>query len=263
LTQTIAAPTSYTTSELMVAAGARELNDGQMVFAGLGIPQIAVALAQRTHAPGLQILNEIGIVDPHQIHLGVGNADPRHWYGAAMYSSFLDVVGMLLHRGIVDVGFLGALEVDQYGNNNSTEVLRDEGGIRRFGGGGGANDIASHARSTILIIRHERRKLVEKLVHNTSPGYLGSGDGRKRAGLRGGGPSRVLTDKAIFGFDRGTGRIKLVSIHPGVTDEELIAETGFPLEIPQDLPRTPPPSQEDVRLIREVLDPNQMYTSAF
>ncbi len=253
----------YTTSELMVAAGAREMKDGQIVFAGLGIPQIAVALAQRTHAPSLQILNEIGLIDPHQIHLGVGNADPRHWYGAAVFSSFLDVVGTLLHRGIVDVGFLGALEVDQYGNNNSTEVLRDDGGLRRFGGGGGANDIASHARSTIIIIRHEKRKLVEKLVHNTSPGHLGGPDGRKRAGLRGGGPSRVLTDKAVFGFDKATGKMKLLSIHPGVTEEELIAETGFPLEVPRDLPRTPPPSDEDVRLIREELDPYQMYTSAF
>lgn len=252
----------YTTSELMVAAGARELQDGQIVFAGLGIPQIAVALAQRTHAPRLQILNEIGVVDPHQIHLGVGNADPRHWYGAAMFTSFLDVVGMLLQRGLVDVGFLGALEVDQYGNNNSTEVFREGGGVRRFGGGGGANDIASHARSTIMIIRHERRKLVETLAHNTSPGYLTGGDARKRAGLRGGGPRRVLTDKAIFGFDEVTRKLKLLSIHPGVTEEELIAETGFPLEIPPNCPRTPPPTQEEVRLIREELDPNRMYTSS-
>ncbi len=262
MTREVVAP-AYTTSELMVATGARELKDGQIVFAGLGIPQIAVALAQRTHAPRLQILNEIGLIDPHQIHLGVGNADPRHWYGSAVFSSFLDVVGMLLHRGIVDVGFLGALEVDQYGNNNSTEVLREDGGVRRFGGGGGANDIASHARSTIIIIRHERRKLVEKLVHNTSPGHLGGGVTRKQVGLRGGGPSRVLTDKAVFGFDEETGKMKLLSIHPGVTDEELIAETGFPLEIPRDLPRTLPPSEEDVRLIREELDPKQMYTSAF
>src|SRR6266540_3727515 len=181
---------AYTTSELMIAAGSRALKDGQVVFAGLGIPQLAVHLAQRTHAPRIQILNEIGIVDPHLIELGVGNADPRHWYGATTFSSFLDVVG-----------FLGALEVDQFGNNNSTQVLRDDGGIRRFGGGGGANDIASHAKSTIVIIRHERRKLVEKLVHNTSPGFLSGGDSRNRTGIPGGGPSPMQTDKAVFGFD--------------------------------------------------------------
>ena len=261
MSQTDAA--SFTTSELMVATGSRELKDGQVVFAGLGIPQIAVALAQRTHAPNIRVLNEIGLVDPHLIELGVGNADPRHWYRSAVFTSFLDVVGMLLHRGVVDVGFLGALEVDQYGNNNSSEVARDEGGLRRFGGGGGANDIASHARSTIIIIRHERRKLVERLVHNTSPGFLKGGSERARLGLPGGGPSRVLTDKAVFGVDPTTERLALVSIHPGVTHDDLRESTGFPLDIPADLPLTPPPSDEEVRLIREELDPHRMYVGAF
>lgn len=254
---------SFTTSELMVAAGSRELKDGQVVFAGLGIPQIAVSLAQRTHAPNIRVLNEIGLVDPHLIELGVGNADPRHWYRSALSGSFLDVVGTLLHRGVVDVGFLGALEVDQYGNNNSSEVMRDEGGIRRFGGGGGANDIASHARSTIIIIRHERRKLVERLVHNTSPGFLQGNGERARIGLPGGGPSRVLTDKAVFGFDLETQRVVLLSIHPGVTADDLRASTGFPLHIPANLPVTPPPTGEEVLLIREELDPHCMYVGAF
>lgn len=252
----------YTTSELMVAAGARELEDGQLVFAGLGIPQLAVSLAQRTHAPHLCILNEIGLADPHIIELGVGNADPRHWYRSAVFSSFLDIVGMALHRGVVDVGFLGALEVDQYGNNNSTQVLRDDGGIRRFGGGGGANDIASHAKKTIIIIRHEQRKLVERLLHNTSPGFLSGGNARARAGIPGGGPARVLTDKAVFGFDETTRRLRLRSIHPGVSHQELREATGFPLDIPPDCPLTPPPTEEEVRLIREELDPHHMYTSA-
>jgi|SRR5579871_2287713 len=254
---------AYTPSELMIAAGARELKDYQVVFAGLGIPQLAVSLAQRTHAPHLQVLNEIGLVDPHLIELGVGNADPRHWYGSAMFSSFLDVVGMLLQRGVVDVGFLGALEVDEFGNNNSTQVLNENGSIRRFGGGGGANDIASLAKSTIVIIRHERRKLVQKLVHNTSPGFLTGGEARHQAGLRGGGPSRVLTDKAVFGFAEGTHRMEVLSIHPGVTPEELEAATGFALEIPTHYEVTLPPSEEDVRLIREELDPRRMFVGAF
>jgi glutaconate CoA-transferase subunit B len=246
----------------MVAAGSREVADDQVVFAGLGIPQLAVSLAQRTHAPRVRVLNEIGLVDPHLIELGVGNADPRHWYRSTCFTSFLDVVGMLLHRGLVDIGFLGALEVDQYGNNNSSEVMRDEGGIRRFGGGGGANDIASHAKNTILIIRHEKRKLVEHLVHNTSPGFLTGGDSRAQLGLPGGGPRRVLTDKCVFGFDEAH-RLKVLSIHPGVTPEDLQASTGFPLDLPRDLPLTPPPTEEEVRLIREELDPNKMYVSAF
>src|SRR5919204_125228 len=115
---------TFSTSELMVAAGARELHDGELAVVGLGIPQVAAALAQLTHAPRLRVLNEIGLADPHPIEFGVGNADPRHWYRAAIFSGFVDVMGMLLHRGLVDVGFLGALEVDEYGNANATEVPR-------------------------------------------------------------------------------------------------------------------------------------------
>ncbi len=250
----------YTTSELMVAAGARELRDGMLVVVGLGIPQIAAALAQRTHAPRLRVLNEIGIADPHLVELGVGNADPRHWYRAAFCGSFIDIMGTVLHRGLVDVGFLGALEVDQYGNTNSTYVYREDGTVRRFGGGGGANDVASLAKSTIIIIRHEPRKLVDRVTHNTSPGFLDGNNSRQKAGLVGGGPLRVLTDKAVFGFDETTRRLKLLSVHPGVSHEELRASTGFHLEVPPDCPTTPPPTEDEVKLIREVLDPHRMYT---
>jgi acyl CoA:acetate/3-ketoacid CoA transferase beta subunit len=165
---TASPPLAFTTSELMVAAGARELRDGELAVVGLGIPQVAAALAQLTHAPGLRVLNEIGLADPHPREFGVGNADPRHWYGAAVFSSFIDIMGTLVHRGLVDVGFLGALEVDVFGNANATEVPRAEGGVRRFGGGGGANDIASLARATILIVRHEPRKLVERVSPSVS-----------------------------------------------------------------------------------------------
>ena len=246
----------------MITAGSRELKDGQLAVVGLGIPHLAGTLAQKTHAPNLIVLNEIGVAGAHLIELGVGNADARHWTDATIFSNFIDIVGTVIHRGLCDVGFLGALEVDQYGNNNSSMVMRDGGGIRRFGGGGGANDIASHARSTILIIRHEKRKLVEELVHNTSPGHLSGGDARRRAGLPGAGPRRVLTDKCVFGFDGATGRLQVLSIHPGVTGDELRENTGFPLDIPENLPLTPVPTVEEVRLIREELDPRGMYTGA-
>ncbi len=244
----------------MVVAGARELRDGELVFVGLGIPQVAAALAQRTHAPALVVLNEIGLADPHPVAFGVGNADPRHWYGASFMGSFSDVMGKLLHRGLVDVGFLGALEVDAFGNANATEVQRETGGVRRFGGGGGANDIASLARSTILIVRHEPRKLVERLAHLTNPGRLDGRDARSRAGLRGGGPRRVLTDKCVFGVDERTGRLVVRSIHPGVTESELRAATGFPIQIAGAATTTEPPTSEELWLIREVIDPEQRYT---
>jgi acyl CoA:acetate/3-ketoacid CoA transferase beta subunit len=245
----------------MAAAGARELRDGELAVVGLGIPQVAAALAQLTHAPGLRVLNEIGLADPHPLEFGVGNADPRHWHGAATFSSFIDVMGMLLHRGLVDVGFLGALEVDVFGNANATQVPRTEGGVRRFGGGGGANDIASLARATILIVRHEPRKLVERVGHVTNPGFLQGGRAREAAGLRGGGPRRVLTDKAVFGFDPDTRRLRLESIHPGVSHDELRASTGFVLTIPPDVATTPAPSEAELRLIRAQIDPERRYTS--
>ena len=258
---TAAPPATFSTSELMVAAGARELRDGELAVVGLGIPQVAAALAQLTHAPGLRVLNEIGLADPHPLEFGVGNADPRHWHGAATFSSFIDVMGMLLHRGLVDVGFLGALEVDVFGNANATQVPRTEGGVRRFGGGGGANDIASLARATILIVRHESRKLVERVGHVTNPGFLQGGRAREAAGLRGGGPRRVLTDKAVFGFDPDTRRLRLESIHPGVSHDELRASTGFVLTIPPDVATTPAPSEAELRLIRAQIDPERRYTS--
>ncbi|MDE3074761.1 MAG: hypothetical protein KGJ86_04980, partial [Chloroflexota bacterium] len=171
-----------------------------------------------------------------------------------------EIMGGVLQRGLVDVGFLGALEVDKHGNANSTEVPRPDGTIRRFNGSGGANDMAALAKTTIIIIRHEPRKLVERVSHLTSAGFLSSPDGRKAVGLPGGGPSRVLTDKVVFGFNPSTGTLQLRSIHPGVTHDDLRASTGFALDVPAGCPTTPPPTDEQLRIIREELDPDQQYT---
>jgi len=210
----------------------------------------------------LKVLNELGVADPRPLEQGVGNADARLWYQAAFFGSFIDVMGTFLHHGIVDVGFLGALEVDQYGNSNTTEIRNPDGSVRRFNGSGGANDMASSAKRTIIIVRHEKRKLVERLSHLTSPGFLSGGRSREEAGLPGGGPSRVLTDKAVLGVDASTRRLKLISIHPGVSHDDLRENTGFALEIPTDCPLTPEPTPEQIRFIREELDPTRMYTSS-
>jgi glutaconate CoA-transferase subunit B len=159
---------------------------------------------------------------------------------------------------LVDVGFLGGLEIDAYGNLNTTLLGDPKGTYRHFTGSGGANDIASCARRTIIIIRHEARKLNEAVSFVTSPGYLrGSGD-REAARLRGG-PSRVITDKAILGFDPDSRRMRLVSIHPGTTREEVLANMNFQPVLPDDLPITEPPTAEQIRLIREEIDPDGMY----
>jgi glutaconate CoA-transferase subunit B len=248
----------YTLSELMAAAGARELQDREVVAVGLGLPVVASFLAKLTHAPNATILFELGVVDPEPVHCGVGLADPRVWYRAKMLSSFVDILGTILHKGRVDVGFLGGLEVDQYGNLNTTLVGDPRARFRHMVGSGGANDIASCARRTIIIMRHEARKLTKAISFITSPGYISGGDSRMQAGLQGG-PSRVITDKAIFGFHPETKQMALMSIHPGSTLDDVLGTMGFAPLVPEHVPYTEPPTKEQVRLIRECIDPQRMY----
>jgi glutaconate CoA-transferase subunit B len=249
----------YTPFELMAAAGARELRDGEIVAVGLGLPVVASFLAKRTHAPNLTMLFELGVVDPEPVHTGVGLADPRIWYRAKILSSFVDMLGTVLHKGLVDVGFLGGLETDVYGNLNTTLLGDPKGKFRHFVGSGGANDIASSARRTIIIVRHEAPKLSEAVSFITSPGYL-RGDGeREAAGLRGG-PSRLITDKAIFGFDPVSKRMRLESVHPGTTVEDVVANMSFEPIVSGDVPTTEMPTAEQVHLIREEIDPEGMYS---
>jgi glutaconate CoA-transferase subunit B len=252
----------YTSFELMAVAGAREIKDGEIVGVGLGLPVIASFLAKRTHAPNITILFELGVVDPEPLEVGVdGLSDPRLWYRAKIHTSFADMLGSVLHKGLVDVGFLGALEVDAYGNINTTLVGDPKGKYRRFTGSGGGNDIASCARRTIITIRHEARKLSAAVAFITSPGYLGGGKERQAAGLLGG-PSKVITDKAVFGFDPESKRMRLESIHPNTTLEDVLSNMSFTPLIPDDLPVTATPTAEHIRLIREEIDPEQAYAGS-
>ena len=244
-------------TEIMVAAGAAELKDGETVVVGIGLPQIACFLAKATHAPDLTPLLEIGVANMRPIHTPVGLADSRIFYRATCWSSFLDVMGMNLHRGIVDTGFLGALEVDRYGNINTT-LSREGGKLRYFNGSAGGNDVASLAKRVIVIMRHEKRKLPVAVSHLTSPGFVG-GKSREELSLRGGGPHRIITDKAVMGFDKKTHSAALLSLHPGVSLEDVLANTGFPLHVPEAIPATALPSAEELRLLREEIDPGSVY----
>lgn len=248
----------FTPSELMAVSGARELEDGQVVAVGIGLPMVASFLAKKSHAPNMTILFELGVIDPEPVQTGVGLADPRVWHRAKTLSSFVDILGTVLHRGRVDVGFLGGLEADQYGNLNTTLVGDPKGKFRHMVGSGGANDIASCAKKTILIMRQEERKFRESIAFVTSPGYVNGGDSRKMAGLDGG-PSRVITDRAIYGFHPETKKMMLISIHPGNTLQDVTSTLGFEPVIPSRIPFTAPPTPEQLRLIREVIDPDKMY----
>jgi glutaconate CoA-transferase subunit B len=255
-----AAP-GYSSFELMAAAGAREIRDGERVAVGLGLPVVACFLAKRTHAPNISIILELGVVDPEPIEIGSGLSDPRFWYRATALTSFVDMLGMVCHKGLIDVGFLGGLEVDAYGNLNTTLLGDPHGKFRRFTGSGGGNDIASSARRTVIIIRHEARKLKETISFITSPGYLRGPGERERAGLIGG-PGVVITDKAVFDFDEPTRRMRVRSIHPDTTVEDVLANMGFAPVVPAVVPKTEPPTAEEVRLIREEIDPLGTYQAS-
>jgi glutaconate CoA-transferase subunit B len=245
-------------TEIMAAAGAREIRDGEVIVVGIGLPWVACVLAKRTHAPKLTFLLEIGVMNAEPRDTPVGVADPRNFYRATCWTSFRDVMGMSLHRGVVDVGYLGALEIDRFGNLNTTLLTDESGGVRYFNGSAGGNDTASLARRVVVIMRHDKRKLRQAVAHLTSPGFV-RGRGRQELGLRGGGPHRLITDAAVIGFDPDTHAATLLSLHPMVGLEEVLERTGFPLLIPTKVPVTPLPSAEEVRLLRDEIDPKSMY----
>jgi glutaconate CoA-transferase subunit B len=252
--------TDIRNTEIMAAAGARELRDRETVVVGIGLPQVACFLAKSTHAPNLTPLLEIGVANMRPKDTPVGLADSRIFYRATCWSGFLDVMGMNLHRGVVDTGFLGALEVDRFGNINTT--LSKEGGkVRYFNGSAGGNDVASLAKRVITIMRHEKRKLPLAVAHLTSPGHVGGHD-RKSLGLRGGGPHRIITDKCVIGFHEETHQAMLLSLHPGSTREDILANTGFALDMPKSVPETPLPTADELRLLREEIDPKGVYLGA-
>ncbi len=244
--------------EIMAAAAARELRDGEVVVVGLGLPQVATVLARRTHAPNLTLLLEIGVVNMEPIDTPVGLADSRIFYRATCWSGFLDTLGMNLHRGVVDVGFLGALEVDRFGNINTTLIKDGRGRVQYFNGSAGGNDVASLAKRVIIVLRHGKRKLPAAVAHLTSPGFVG-GKSRQELGLRGGGPHRIITDMAVLGFDAATRQAALLSLHPGVRLQQVLDNTGFPLKVPDPVPVTAGPTAEELRLLRAEIDPARVY----
>jgi glutaconate CoA-transferase subunit B len=234
----------------MVAAAAREIRDGEVVFVGMRLPLIAFVVAKRTHAPNAVGLFENGVIrtapSPQLIYT---MADPPNIKGATQCLDMLSVMS-LLQSGKVDLGFLGAAEVDQFGNLNSTEV-RSGRGYTRLPGSGGACDIASLAKRFVVLLEHSKRRLPERVSYITSPG---NGDGagwRKKVGLPRGGPSAAITTKAVLRFDEQSGEAYLHSAHPQVSVEDIIANTGWKLRVPKEVGVTPEPNQAELCAIRE------------
>lgn len=255
---------NFTPEEMIVIAGSRVLEDKKVVFAGTGLPIIAITLAQLTHAPNLVPVFEAGAVGPtlnKGLPLSVG--DSRTTISASFLQG-LNTTFEFAQRGFCDIGFIGGAEIDPYGNVNSTMIgqFPEEYGKPqvRLPGSGGAHDMACSTERTIIIMKHESRRFKEKLSYLTSPGYIdGTLGARRKAGLLGKGPFKVITTKAILGFDEKTFKMKLLATLPGETVESVVKNTGFELIIPDLVEEFKPPTPKELYLIREVIDPERYY----
>jgi glutaconate CoA-transferase subunit B len=250
---------TYTPRELMVAAAAREICDGDKVFVGMRLPLLGFAVAKETHAPAAVGIFENGVIrDWPALESIFTMSDPAN-VARALACGGLNEVMYLLQSGRVDLGFIGGAEVDRFGNLNTHWVV--EGGKRtRLPGSGGAADIATMARRCIIIMNHERRRFTPKVQYITSPGFGDGGNWRERQGLTGGGPSRVITSMGVFSFDPVDHEMMLSSYHPGVSIEEIKNETGWPLRVAPDVRETTPPTESELAAVRKY-DPKRIWTS--
>jgi len=254
---------AFSKSEIMIVAAARELAGQHVCFVGVGLPNIAVNLAKRTIAPELELVYEAGVFGarPERLPLSIG--DPTIVTGATAVTSMFELFAFYLQGGLIDVGFLGAAQIDRYGNINTT-VIGDYAAPRtRLPGSGGACEIAINARQVFVIMRQSARSFVERIDFRTSPGNLGGAEQaeriRREQGWLGRGPSVVVTDLGIYHFDE-QGEMRLDSLHPGASLDEVMSTMGWQPRVAPDLGTTPAPTEEELRLIREELDPDGAYT---
>ena len=250
---------TYTASEMMIVIAARVLKGARTVFVGVGLPNIACNLARHTVAPDMELIYESGVYGarPERLPLSIG--DPTLVSGALSVVSMADLFGLYLQRGLVEIALLGGAQVDRYGNLNSTVIGDYAKPKTRLPGSGGACEIATNAQRTFMIMRLKRRAFVEKLDFVTSPGHLTGGDSRAQLGLPGGGPELMITDKGILNFDNSQREMQLSALYPGITVDDVKAEVGWPLRLAGKMKEVDPPSAEELRLIREELDPGAMY----
>jgi glutaconate CoA-transferase subunit B len=252
----------YNPIELMAAVASRHLEDGKVIFAGTGIPMLAASLAQKINSPNLILVYEAGGISPKASMLPLSVADSRTTYRAISCANMPEAMEML-QKGLVTYAFLGGAQIDRYGNLNSTMIGDDYLNPKtRLPGSGGANELGSLAWKTLVIMNHSRRRFVEKVDFITTPGYLDGPGARERAGLPpGNGPHLIFTELGIFDFEEKSKRMRLKSLLPGVSQEKVIAETGFELLISDRVGREEEPTQEELRVLREDVDPWRVVLS--
>jgi glutaconate CoA-transferase, subunit B len=250
---------TYSSAELMIVNAARLLKDGDVVFVGVGQPNLACNLAKRTHAPNLVMIYEAGVIGAEPARLPLSIGDPTLVSGALSVVSMYDIFSNYLQRGNVDVGFLGGAQIDRYGNINATIVGSDyEHPKVRLPGSGGAQEIAAWANRCYIMTPHQKRRFPEKVDFLTSAGYLDGAGGRARAGLRGKGPVGVVTDIGFMEPDE-RGELMLTALHPGKTVEMAKENTGWDLKIAEKVRMTELITERELKILHEELDPTGIY----
>ena len=250
--------TTYSSSELMCVNAARLLRDGDRVFVGVGLPNMACNLAMRTHAPNLQMIYEAGVIGARPARLPLSIGDPTLVSGATAVCSMYDIFAFYLQRGNVDVGFLGGAQIDRFGNINATVIGEYDRPKVRLPGSGGSQEIAAWADRCYIITPHQKRRFPERVDFGTSAGYLDGRARRDAAGLCGKGPVAVVTDLGMLEPDEN-GELVLTALHPDVTVEQVLANTGWSLKVAAELHITEPPSENELHILRDELDPQGIY----
>ncbi len=248
----------YSSSELLTINAARLLRDGDVVFVGVGLPNLACNLARNTHAPNLVMIYEAGVIGAQPSRLPLSIGDPTLVSGATSVCSMYEIFSLYLQRGNVDVGFLGGAQIDRFCNINATVIGNYHNPKVRLPGSGGSMEISAWANRCYIISPHQKRRFPEKVHFRTSAGFLNGRSEREVAGLRGAGPQAVVTDLGILEPDNN-GELTLTALHPGKTVEQVKENTGWDIKVVANLRVTDPPTEGELRMLREELDPDRIY----
>jgi len=255
---------NYNREELMVIEASRFIKSADTVILGTGLPMVAAIFAQKTHAPDVNFVVESGSIDPVLPFAPFTVADPVIGHMAVKTGSLREVLGCLVQRGLVDIGFLGGAEIDQFGNINSTYIGEPQSPKVRFPGSGGANCISSCVPKILVISTHEKRRFPARVQFITSPGYIDGPDGRKKAGLRMAKPDIiVVTDLCVMEINPDTGRLELIKVMLGTTIDKVYENTGFKPKLRGKIEEVEVPTKRELKTLRDEVDPDHVYLKGF
>jgi len=251
----------FSSSEIMVTRAAKELKNREVIFVGIGLPNLACNLARKLQAPELTLIYESGAVGAVPTRLPISIGDPCLVTDSISVCSMVEVFYYYLQGGLIDVGFLGGAQVDRFGNINSTVIGDYEHPKVRLPGSGGACDISIHAKKIILILKQNKKTFPENIDFITSPGFINSENPRKKYGIPGYGPILVITDLGVYTFTKDTHEMILTEMHPGVSLEIIRENLSWDINVSDSFKITDSPTESELKIIREDLDPDKIYLS--